>query len=797
MKKIINISLILFSTTLFAQIKITGKIVTKDNIPITSIETILVNKDSLAVKSELTNEKGEFFLEAVQGFYTLQIRQNAKIVASQNIELITDKDLGQIFVNEAIELESVVVAGTQKKLIERKIDRVVFNVENSISSAGGNALTALSVTPGVRVQNDNISIIGKSTLAVLVDDKIVQLSGEDLTNYLKTIHSDAIQKIEVITTPPAKYEAEGNSGLVNIIMKKAKENSWNALLQSTYIQKTYAGQATMGSFNYNKNKLSFSSVINYRDITDAFKNNQETYFPDNLWYSSNPFKINAKSLNLNVGANYKIKPWWTMGIQVLYVQNKRNFDSKPYTSINDYTSGNVDSYLATVVNAKIKPNIRSYNFYNDFKLDTLGRKLTLNLDYFNFNNNDSRVYDGKSVTLNPEPASEEYYTGENSNIQDITNLSGKVDVEYPTKWAKWSYGGKISSSKSKNDIYSFNSGVVENPVSDFPLTYSKFEYTENIQSAYVSLNKKINKSWESQFGLRMEATQTEAFAEKLGTIENNYLKLFPTFYLAYTINDNSSLNINYSKRISRPGFAQLNPNIFFSNPFQSQRGNPLLQPAFIDNVDLNYTFKHLDSKVYFSYSNNLFAGIDITDPTTNTVISSTENYLDTQRYGVYETYSFTKFKWWESSFSLDVNYSVSKSRLAITAQEQKGFNSSVSLDNQFTLNSKKTVLFFANYWYDFPGINGIYKNKAVSNLSAGFQYLLMDKNLKISLNVNDIFKTAGPRTSATVNNILNKTSMYLDSRNLQFSVSYKFGNSKIKAQQRQTGNQEERRRTGN
>jgi hypothetical protein len=278
MKRILTIVVFIFSTALFAQTKVTGTVVTKENIAVPSIETLLLNKDSVAVKSELTNEKGAFLLEATPGFYTLQVRQNSKIIASRNIELLTDIDLGSIFINESIELETVVVAGSKKKLIERKIDRLIFNVENSISSSGGNALTALSVAPGVRVQNENISIIGKSTLAVLVDDKIVQLSGEELTNYLRTIPSEAIQRIEVITTPPAKYEAEGNSGLVNIIMKKAKENSWNALVQSTYIQKTYAGQATMGSFNYNKNKLSFSSVINYRDATDVFENDQETYF---------------------------------------------------------------------------------------------------------------------------------------------------------------------------------------------------------------------------------------------------------------------------------------------------------------------------------------------------------------------------------------------------------------------------------------------------------------------------------------------------------------------------------------
>jgi hypothetical protein len=487
-----------------------------------------------------------------------------------------------------------------------------------------------------------------------------------------------------------------------------------------------------------------------------------------------------------------------MGGQFLYVNNNRSFDNRPYTSLTDYSTGKINNYLETIGNAKLKPNIKSFNFYNEFKIDTLGRKISVNLDYFNFNNNDIRVYNGKSVTLNPEPRSEKYYAGENTNVQDITNLSGKVDIEYPTKWAKWSFGSKISSSKSNNDIFAFNSGIVDNPVSDFPLIASKFEYSENVQAAYLSANKKINKKWETQFGLRMEATQTQTYSENLIQLtKNNYFKFFPTFYLSYLANDNSSYSVNYSKRISRPGFALLNPNVFFSNPFQSMYGNPLLQPAFIDNADLSYTYKDFQSKLYFSNEKNLFSQIQITDPTTNTIMTTTENYLNTQRYGISESYYFSKYKWWQSSLSFDVNYYMAKSRLAITEQQQEGFNSSFSINNDFTLNSKKTLLLFANFWYDFPGINGIYKSKAASSLDSGMQYLLMNKDLKISLNVTDIFKTAGPRTNSTVNNIATMTKSYYDSRTLQFVISYKFGNKKINVQQRPTSNQEERRRTGN
>lgn len=174
-------------------------------------------------------------VEAQHGVYKVQIWQANKIELSKNIELNADLDLGSIIVTESILLESVIVTG-RKKLIERKVDRLIFNVENSINAAGGDVIDGLSVVPGVRVQNDKITIIGKSTLAIMIDDRIVQLTEEDLSNYLKSIAADAIKSIEIFTSPPAKYEAAGNSGLVNIKLKKVKKDSWNALVGSTYIQ---------------------------------------------------------------------------------------------------------------------------------------------------------------------------------------------------------------------------------------------------------------------------------------------------------------------------------------------------------------------------------------------------------------------------------------------------------------------------------------------------------------------------------------------------------------------------------
>lgn len=786
--------LMLLSVTLSAQVKITGKIETKTKNPLEFAEIILISKDSVAVKSELTNEKGVFILETGQDWYKLQIRKADKILFSKNLQLDSDLDLGIIIVDNVFQLEEISIV-SKKKLLERKVDRLVFNVENSINASGGDALDMLSITPGIKVQNDKIAIIGKNTLSVMIDDKMVQLSDQDLANYLKSMPSDDIKSIEVITTPPAKYEASGNSGLVNIKLKKGKKDSWNALIGFTYLQRAYGEGSSMGNFYYNKKKLAISSSFNYKKGIMYTDQDDYAYFPDGLWYTRSPYKSSYARKNGKISVDYQISPNWVIGSQILINNNKPVYTDSPYTPVYDYTTNETTRYLSSNGKNVQNPNITSLNFYNDFKIDTLGRKITVNLDYFNFNNEDIKSYAGISVINSPY--SQKYFAGINKNNQDITNLSGKLDVEIPAKWATWSFGGKISNSKAHNSISAFNSGIVDAPVSELPLTKNEFEYTENIEALYASGNKKINAYWETQFGLRMEATQTKTFSETLvQSTKNNYLKIFPTAYVSYVPNDNSTFTFSYSKRVDRPRFNDLNPNVSFINPFQIIEGNPFLQPAFIDNSELTYTYKKLESKFYFSNEKDLFSQIPIADPNTNFIRFTNKNYIDTQRYGISENYVFDKFEWWTSNNAIDLNYAISKSNLVITQKEQKGFNSRVSTSNDFNLNPTKTLLFNLSYWYSFPGIDGIYTNKSMNSLSVTIQYLLLNKDLKISLKGNDLFRTEKENISSTVNGVYQKGKYYSDSQFFKFSLTYKFGNKKIKVEQRESGNEEEKNRTG-
>ncbi|MBC3759868.1 TonB-dependent receptor [Hyunsoonleella sp. SJ7] len=782
--------------SLRAQNQVSGTIIDENKQPLEFAEITLLTNQSSIVTGVITDKKGMFKFNANRGNYTLQVTYVGQILYSKQITVAEEPiNLGVIGVESSRELGEVVVEA-KKKLIQQKIDRLVFNVENSSKASQGDALEVLKVTPAIHVQNNRITMIGKSSLQVMVNDKIVQLSDEDLSEFLKSIASEDIKRIEVITTPPAKYEALGNSGLVNIILKQAKKDSWNAQLKSAYRQQRYSTGSLGGNFNFNKNKFSVATSFNYNNGTYYQEQDDYAYFPDGLWYTSSPFKADIKRLNGRIDINYQITSKWAMGGQYLYNNTNFGVTDAPFTPVFDYNTNETLRSLQSDGTMDLRPEIHSLNYNNEVAIDTLGRKIIFNLDYFAYKNLDTKTYDGVSIIKNP--FSEQFYRGTNTNKQDVTNVSVKLDIEYPLDRIDLSFGGKISNTNSLNDILFFNSGLVNAPVTNLPLSENDFQYKENIQALYISANKNLSDKWSVKFGLRMEATQTNSKSINLNpSVKNNYTKLFPTFYLSYNATENSMFSFNYSKRIDRPGFFELNPNLYFVNPFQTIEGNAFLQPAFIDNFELINTHKNFITKLYYSYEDNLFSQVPLADTSTNIIRFTNENFINTNRIGFSENYTFNKIKWWSSNNSFDVNYSKSEFNLEEQQEDQKGVNATISTYNDFNVNTDKTLLLGVYFWYSFPGVNGVFNTKSASSLSLSLQYLMLKKDLNISLRGNDIFKSSVERNESRVNGVFQTARYYYDSRWFQLSVSYKFGNKNINAKRHQTGNTEEKGRTGN
>jgi hypothetical protein len=339
---------------------ISGTLIDSANNAIEFIQVALLRKDSTMVAVNYSDKKGAFQLSVDRGEYIMKISSIGKILLLRNIQVTSNQLLKPIQINRPVVQLGEVTINQNKNLFERKIDRLVFDVEHSSKSSSGNAMDVLQVTPGIQVSNDQISLIGKSTMQVMVNDKIIPLSGDELSNYLSSIPAQDIKNIEVITTPPAKYDAEGNSGLINIILKKAKANAWNAQVYMNYTQRQDAAYSPGVLFDYNKNKLSLSAASSFRDGIYNQEQYSETYYPQQIWRNQFPFSRNYHGNNMRVDLAYRITPNWSIGGQYLYNTYDRNIKDKSQTTIDDIST---NSLIATFSSPD---NVINNNALNSF-----------------------------------------------------------------------------------------------------------------------------------------------------------------------------------------------------------------------------------------------------------------------------------------------------------------------------------------------------------------------------------------------------------------------------------------------
>ncbi|MBJ2126800.1 outer membrane beta-barrel family protein [Flavobacterium sp. IB48] len=793
MNRIILVSILfLFQINVFAQqFSVKGKIINQNKTPLEFVTASLLKGDKTLHLQALTDSLGNFILNPEKGSYRLIIEKFGTEFSNKEIIVNQDLDLGIIEVKELVQLDGVTIK-SRKKLVEQKVDRLVFNVENSVVATGGTALDALKSTPTVRVQNETISIVGKGEVLVMIDDRLNKMIQEDLVAFLRSIPADNIKSIEVITTPPAKYEAEGNSGLINIKLKTAKANSWTANLGSTYVQRSYASGNINGLFIYNYNKLSLQASINKG--TDQFRTTSDNriYYPNELWKHDLKTKSKTDILSIGFGADYKLTEKWTSGVKYLGSFNDRNAVNNPLTTRYN-TSGEINSYILSDVNAQNKPKMNSINWNNVFSLNNEGKNITVDLDYFNYQKDDSRTFSGNEIDNQNENIPETYFAAINSNLNRLKNYSAKIDISLPYSWANISFGGKGFYTNTKNNLTVFDN---ETGTLILDTNYSNiFTYKEYNEAIYFSANKKLNEKWETQIGLRTEATQTEGYSENLNqTNKNNYIKLFPTAYVTYNANDNNSYSLNYSRRIRRPDFDYLNPFVIRTSPFYYSQGNPFLKPSIIDNFEFSYIRNQKwVNTIYFSQVSNFGQELAIIDPETNITKSTPINYADTYQIGLSTYYNFNKYSWWNSFMGFNLNYQNVKSRTNLIASVD-GYNGYIYSNNDFTVNQSKTLFFGLNYGLQLPGRYQVFNISTLNILDVSVKFLALKKNLSITLTGEDLLNAQKPLISYYSNGIKNTMENYRDSRAFKIALSYKFGNQSVKTNERNFGNEEERNR---
>lgn len=787
---------LLFPVFLFAQNSNLKGIVRDGQGKLLNGVTIYIHQEGkLPVSTSSAN--GVFVFHDLQpGKYQLKIGYTGYKLIQKEVIIPADSIL---FVLEPEIKELKEVAVTQvKPLIERKIDRVIYNVENSIVASGGTVWEALTKAPGVQTTQDgSVTASGKSVV-IYMDDRPIRLSGEDLSTYLRNLPSDNIAKLEIFTNPTAKFDAQGGA-VINIISKKTKAQGLNVILSSAVTQSVYSSYNSSAIFNYRKDKLNIYGNYGYSHRKKQYGEAEYIIFDTPADYSywdnhkTGIRKGNANSYRL--GLDYNLTDKQVIGFLVNGTNSDNERSNNVITNIYNNYKPVADSLLKTENNTGGSTNQYSYNINYKAKLDTSGQSLNIDFDFSPYRNTGSQALNNRSYFSDGKQASNPYQIL-TSSAQTINIWSGKADYTYVFN-PGWNLetGVKYSSIMTRNNFDFFdNTNAV--PVQDLNKT-DKFEYKESTAAAYGILNGTFGK-WSIQTGLRAEYTRTSGHSLTLSQVnENNYLRFFPSLFLTYKVTDNNELNINYSKRINRPEYWRLNPFKYYTSPYTYMEGNPFLQPAFLNSAEIGYTYKQkYNFTLFYRQSNGYFSNITIQD-NINKIFYDTQRNLDqSMKTGVTVSVPVNPADWLEINNYVQGSYGKEKSGYLDGKYDYHNLSLYMNTNFAFTIHKEQEIKAEISAWYSSPVIQGIFKIDRTYDVSAGIRKKVFNKQGSIRLTVNDLFYGNPYRINVNYLNQRNGFYEKNDTRSVALSFSYNLGKSKLAAsRKRSTASEEENRRT--
>lgn len=809
--------------------KISGKISDENNQELGFANVLLLNSsDSSMVKAALADENGEFvFDELPFGEYMVSATMvgynkytSPKVVLSAgNPEVILPHFT---LLPASTELKNVTVSA-KKPLLEQHADKLVMNVEASIVNAGSTALEVLQRAPGVSIdQNDNISLKGKQGVVIYMDGKPTYMTQEQLTNLLKNMSSDQIEKIEIISNPSSKYDAAGNSGIINLVMKKNKNYGTNGAFTlggGLSLPPDYA--EVRGSFpKYNMNlnlnnrqgKFNTFGNISYRAGKNYNRNNITREIETKNLDQMVSRETESSNLSLRAGSDYFASKNTTVGVLVTgnlgYWQFAEPSDS--WTIIKD--NENLSSKLYTTSFPKQQWN--NWTINGNFKqvLNSKGAEITADVDY--------SIYDNKNKERGMVT---EFFGPDGKPVGDKLNMHSDMPNEFniiavksdftlplPSTNARLEAGVKSSFVKSDNDMKFYNDGAI-----DLART-NHFIYKENINAAYANYNKKFNDKWSLQAGLRMEHTRSEG--ESLTLKERrlrDYVNLFPTLYITRTINENNTLNLNYSRRMDRPDYNSLNPFIFFLDPYTYELGNEYLKPQLSHSVELSHTWKQsVVTSLGYSYTSDFFSQIvkdarnepEILqkliehnpnaqiDPN-NVSFAIRENIGTRQTYNASISFPVKVNKWWSMNNNFSGVYAIYKGELMGDVLNVKNLLYNFYTSQVFAIG--KGWNGEASMWFNSAGVEGTFRGREIYAVNGGLSKSILKNKGTFKVTVNDIFATARWRGRQDFGGVKLNINNVWDSRGVRATFVYRFGNQNVKgARNRQTATASEQQRVG-
>jgi hypothetical protein len=757
------------------------------------------------VKAGVTDSAGNIvFSGLTAGQYWCNISRVGFVNATTapfTLEANTERSLPVISLQQAAGTLSGVTVISRKPLIELRADKTIVNLEAGTTQAGTTALEALESMPGITVSREGaIGLKGKSSVLVLLDGKPTYLGSAELATLLGRMSASQISQVEIMSQPPAKYDASGNAGVINIKTKRTLQRSWNGSFTTAFGQGRYPKSNNNLQLNYRAGKVAL--FLNY--ALNANRGFGDIYALRNYYgidgvtierrleqFSFMPNK--GTTHNLRTGMDYFLTPKTTLGVTLSGTSLLRVSESKA----NAYwlnAAGAVDSSIETQTDNTNRWKNAGLNLNLRHSISS-SRQLSADFDVIGYTMQGTQA--SQNILLFPGTYTEKY---RGDLPSDLAIYSGKADyTDQLSKKTKVEAGWKSSHIQTDNGArYDSLDGNVWK--ADLGKT-NHFLYNETIHALYSSLNTEAGK-WNLQGGLRYEATSYKAAqlgnaAKKDSAFSRSYQSLFPTAFVSYKADSVHTFTVSVGRRIDRPAFQKLNPFIFIINAYTNQQGNPYYLPQYTTNFEVSHLFKNLlVTSVSYSRTRDYFSQIFLSDTTTGIIVYTEGNLNRARNLGASIGLQTPVRKWW--SFNGQVNYN--NKRI-----EGNVYGRAVATISQMTVNLSNQFRWGKGWGGE---LSGFYATRSQTDLqeivdpsgqvSLGVSKTVLKGKGTLRFSMRDIFYTQIMAGNTTFNRSSEYFSFSRDTRVANIAFTYRFGKPIKGAVKRSEGaSKEEIQRVGN
>ena len=784
------------------------------NEPLPYVSIVLSNPKGETITGTITNEKGFFKLTKIEeGTHTLTVQFIGYQKHTQSIGIGNGTysiDLDKItLVEETTALEGVDVIG-EVSTIQQKVDRKVITIGKDLAAAGTASELMVGIpSVGVDPQTGAISLRGNENVPVMVDGKLSNIPAAQL---LKQIPSSAIKAVELITNPSAKYNPDGMSGIINIVLHKNQLQGFNGSLSTNWSKEINSKFNSGLNLNYRNGK--FNVYGNYNNNISVNDNNGHIERTQDLSEQFFKFSDDSESHIFKVGVDVYLNDKNTLSIFTSQnpAENGTNGSTKTITYGDNISTADYQNFTADANNNSAQYN---FNYKHDFNKE--GSNIELDVD--------RNVFESDNPVAFTYPIPQDTKNYEDMNEADRKRTTVNLDYVNPiTENSKLELGAEA---RLFNTLILFSStGESVDSRGNFgPAPDTAFDYTRDIYSLYATYGNKLNK-WTYQVGLRAESVEVDAEAKEtftegttirieLNPFSNTYTQLYPSFYLTYSPSEKKSYQLSYSRRIDRPGIGQINPIKEWSTPLVSSYGNQKLLPQFTNSLEVNHTRRLKKGTItggvfYRVITNEINRAlyVDRSDVQSGKVILTHDNFDDTSAYGVELSSNYRPTKWWSFNTSFDLFSQTQKGiaeYLDVPLAEATVDNivrDNNSVDNLAwnfrmynSLSASKKLTFTVFMFYRGENKNLQFDMLPMYFMNLGARLNVLKGKGAVNLGFNDVFNTMKFRFSAR-KPFPSVGEFNWESRTVQLGFNYRFGSSKYQAKSRRQRENDEKNGSG-